>query len=275
MRSNSWIFKVLIIPLSTIAESQMLEEAQRIVEAAQSKGLILRILGASAIRLHTPQFVDFHEKTDRRISDIDFASYKKFSKDLMSHVTGMGYAIDEHLYAIHGMKRHRYYGKVNNLMIDIFFDRLEMCHDIDFKGRLELDYPTITVADLLLEKLQIVDLGGKDMVDVTMLFAGHSVEEGNEKDCINGRYISTIMGKDWGFYYTVTTNLNRISESLPRLSHMADDTRGVVQSRIKDLQQMIEAEPKSSGWKLRARVGPRKKWYRRSRQLFRSARATS
>ena len=238
------------------------------MEAAQSKGIVLRTLGASAIRIHTPDFAYLHEKANRRISDLDFASYKKFAKELIGHISGLGYEIDNRLYAIHGLTRQRYFAKKTGLMVDVFFDKLMMCHDVDFTGRLELDSPTITVTDLLLEKLQIVGLGGKDLVDVIMLLAGHPVEKGNEKDCINCEYISRIMGKDWGFYYTVTTNLKKTSEALPQFSYVTEDIKTRIQSRITDLLTAIEDEPKSTGWKLRARVGPKKQWYREVDSFF-------
>jgi hypothetical protein len=37
--------------------------------------------------------------------------------------------------------------------------------------------------------------------------------------------------------------------------------RTTVDERIKALEQAIEEEPKSAKWKLRARIGPRKRWY--------------
>jgi len=49
--------------------------------------------------------------------------------------------------------------------VDVFFDKLLVAnHPIDFKGRLELDYPTITVTDMLLEKFRY----GKPSVQKTL-----------------------------------------------------------------------------------------------------------
>jgi len=42
-----------------------------------------------------------------------------------------------------------------------------------------------------------------------------------------------------------------------------------VRTRIHALQQRIEAEPKTLGWKARARIGERLKWYRDVEELAR------
>jgi hypothetical protein len=42
---------------------------------------------------------------------------------------------------------------------------------------------------------------------------------------------------------------------------LSDDERSIITSRIDELLARIEAEPKSRGWKLRSRIGPKKRWY--------------
>ena len=50
-------------------------------------------------------------------------------------------------------------------------------------------------------------------------------------------------------------------------SHDLDDhgldseARRVIAERLDELWRRIEAEPKSSGWRLRSRVGDRMKWF--------------
>jgi hypothetical protein len=145
--------------------------------------------------------------------------------------------------------------------VDIFFDKLNMCHVVSWeKGRLELDKPTISLADLMLEKLQIVQINEKDVKDVMMLLREHAIGA-DDHEVVNGAYISKIMAKDWGFYYTSTTNLNKIKSLLGEYDALSPDARDIIAARIDELLLMIEKEPKSLGWKLRARVGTKKQWY--------------
>ena len=130
-----------------------------------------------------------------------------------------------------------------------------MNHVIDFKGRLEVDYPTIPLADLLLEKLQIVHINEKDIKDSILLLLEHDVGEG-DKETINMKRITKIMAEDWGFYYTSTTNLKKIGTFLPKYTNLTDEQRLAITSKIEKLLQGIENEPKKLGWKVRARVGP-------------------
>jgi hypothetical protein len=135
-----------------------------------------------------------------------------------------------------------------------------MNHQIDFKGRLEVDFPTIPLAELLLEKVQIVHINEKDIKDAMVLFLEHDVGEG-DKEIINLPRIAKIMSEDWGFYHTTTMNLNKIKSFLPKYEVLTEEQRNIVTSRIDRLLQAIENSSKSFRWKMRARVGPSKKWY--------------
>jgi hypothetical protein len=91
--------------------------------------------------------------------------------------------------------------------------------------------------------------------------AGHDVGS-QERDCIDGTYIAKIMAKDWGFCWTTTVNLKRTSDALPNLSYVKEDVRTIIDSRIMRLLGIIDQAPKSAAWKMRAKIGTRKKWYR-------------
>jgi hypothetical protein len=136
-----------------------------------------------------------------------------------------------------------------------------MCHDIDFKGRLELDHPTIPLAEMLLEKLQIVQINEKDVKDVIILLREHEIGDKDE-ETINAKYIAKLLADDWGFYYTVTTNLNKIKNLLDDYNELVENDKKLVESRIDNLLNIVEQKPKSLGWKMRAKIGTKKQWYR-------------
>ena len=251
--------------------SVFIKEAKRIVEEAEEAGILLRIMGAIAIHVHSSKFADLHHKLERlgemMFSDIDFMSIRESRKRVPSFFQERGYIPDKAVMAIFGQKRHIYYG-TEIPMIDVFFDKLEMCHTIDFRGRLELDSPTISLADLLLEKMQIVKINPKDVKDTIVLLREHDTGEDND-ETVNCRHIAKLLSKDWGFYYTVTTNLKEIKERLPTLEALSEEDILDVGSKIDKILEAIEREPKSLGWKMRAKIGTKKKWYQEVEEVAR------
>ena len=112
----------------------------------------------------------------------------------------------------------------------------------------------------MLEKLQIVKINEKDIKDLIVLILEHEIGE-NGKETVNAKHIAKILAKDWGFYYTVTTNLNKVESFLQKYEVLTQENKEVISTRIKKLLKYIEDEPKPLKWKLRAKIGPAAKWY--------------
>ncbi|MFX1561305.1 MAG: hypothetical protein ACFFBL_12015, partial [Promethearchaeota archaeon] len=142
-----------------------------------------------------------------------------------------------------------------------FLDRLEMCHKIEYKKRLEIDSPTVPLAELLLQKMQIVKISEKDIIDTTMLLLAHDLGE-SDADTINAKHIADILSKEWGFYYTVTTNLKKVASLMREFDVLEEKDKDIVGNRIDKLLKILDDKPKSRSWKMRARVGTSKKWYK-------------
>jgi len=171
---------------------------------------------------------------------------------------------------VYGANRVILENNTNHLKVDIFYDKLEFCHTIDFakNHRLEVDYPTISVSDLLLEKMQIVNITEKDIIDTSILLLEHEI--GNaDKDVVNLDYLTKILSQDWGFYYTVTRNLVKVKESLLSNQKIPQTDRTTAAARIDTIVNVMEKSPKSSGWKIRAKVGPSRKWYKDVEEVIR------
>jgi hypothetical protein len=158
-----------------------------------------------------------------------------------------------------GRHRQIFNDKEGNKAIDVFLGKLEMCHVIDYANRLELDSPTVPLADLLLQKLQIVQTNEKDIQDTTILLREHDLGS-SDNEMINSDYVAKLLSNEWGFYYTVTQNLPKIKEFMNKYP-LTDEDKKVVSERIDKLSSTIESAPKTFQWKLRAKVGPAKKWY--------------
>jgi len=240
--------------------ADFVEEATRIVSLAKDRGLILRLLGAVAVRIHCPEHASLHKSLGREFSDLDLVGYLSQGSKFSKFFEEIGYE-RRLLRPSYGKEmRQIYVDNVNNRVVDIFLDKLMMCHTIDFRKRLEVDYPTVPLAELLLTKLQIVKFTEKDLKDVVVLLREHEVGESDD-EMINLKIISKNMANDWGFYYTATTNLKKILELLPTINELKEADRKDVAAKIDKILDSIEKEPKSFKWKMRAKIGTKKKWY--------------
>jgi hypothetical protein len=233
--------------------------ALELVNSARDRGIPLRILGSLAYRIHCPANIELFEAMKRDLTDIDFATRGDQRKNVRDFLTGRGYVIDKDVLVTTEGKRYAFTEPANGLNIDVFFDELFFCHAIPLKNRLDLDYPTITPTDLLLEKMQIVEINAKDVKDSLVLLLEHGIAP-NAPDSIDAGYVAKLLAADWGFYHTFTTNLGRLDGEMVKAGFTAE-AAGTVRGRIAELTRAIEEAPKGTGWKLRARVGTRVKWY--------------
>jgi hypothetical protein len=248
-----------------MAEIDFIEEAKKIAATAQAAGITLRVLGATAFRIHCPGYEAVHVAMERTLSDVDFAAYGKEEEKIERFFeNGLHFRSERQQAALTPglfVGRHIYQDPQTGLHVDIFIDQLNMCHVVDFHNRLHVDSPTIPLAELTLEKLQIVRLNEKDVKDMLMLFAAHPVGD-QDGETINGKFIAEIMSKDWGFYYTTTLNLEKIRSGLPRYQHLfKPQDVNHIQERITTLLGLIEQAPKSLKWKVRAAIGTKMQWY--------------
>jgi hypothetical protein len=232
-----------------------------LIRAAEEEGVRLRLLGSLAFRFHCPGHVDYLDAMERELTDIDFAASSKNRKELRKFFDGLGYLEDRDVLVTMEGARYSYKNPENDIGVDIFFDRLDFCHPVELGDRLALDSPTISLADLVLEKVQIVEINEKDIKDLIVCFLEHDVGAG-DPERIDIDYIAGIFSKDWGFYHTATMNLEKVKAFLSKYGVLADDQRKLVQARIDALLDHIKAAPKSMRWKARARVGTKVRWYK-------------
>jgi hypothetical protein len=241
---------------------EFVDEGLRLVRDAEAKGLHLRILGSIAYRIQCPNNIHLFEQMARALTDVDFGGYKRENAKLREFFLAQGYVPDDGVYHLSEGSRHIYVHPETKLNIDVFADELYFCHRVPFIGRLEIDSPTISTTDLLLEKMQIVEINLKDFKDTLVLLLEHPL--GSPSDSIRHidlSYIVDIMSKDWGFYYTLTTNLKRVPDYIKEFPAINDEQAATIRGRIDDILKAIEDAPKSFAWKMRSKIGTRKLWY--------------
>ena len=230
---------------------------QTILDSAKADNIKLRLIGSIAVRMHSESARA--QVIPRALTDIDLVGYSKQYEQIIALFQKLGYTGDEDFNALHGSERLFFSGK-DGLRIDVFLDVLSMSHKLDLRGRLELDYPTVPLTDLLMTKLQIAELNEKDVKDMICLLHDHELADSDALEKINSRYVADLCAEDWGIYKTFTINLNRILIYLDKLGE--NEMRDHTKKQCESLLQKIEAAPKSMKWKMRARVGEKKRWYR-------------
>jgi hypothetical protein len=234
------------------------DEAKRIIEVAQQRKITLRLFGGVSFYFRCPSAK--HRSLQRNYVDIDFMGHSKQSKDIKQLFTDLGYAPRDRFNAMQGYRRLIFNDIGHQRRVDIFLDVFEMCHKFNFKDRLEIDQYTISLADMLATKLQIVEINQKDLKDIVSMFVDHDVGTSDAPEVINGAYLAKLCGSEWGVYKTFGMNLDRVLGVINEIG-LEDDEKKIATERVIRLKKMIEDAPKSMGWKMRARMGERVQWY--------------
>jgi hypothetical protein len=236
------------------------DEALRVVEAGEGKGVTLRVIGALAFHHHCPEFAFIQAKLNRVYTDIDFAGYGKQSREIRGLFVSLGYDEDVEINAFHAEGgRLVFNNPQSHIHVDVFMDRLDFCHTIPWKGRLEVDSPTIPLAELLLEKMQIVKINEKDIIDTIMLLREHRIDA-NDENRINSAHIAKLCAAEWGLWRTTSMNLEKVRDYLPHVDLEEADT-AVVAQRVAELLSAMDDYPKGTKWRMRAKVGDKVRWY--------------
>jgi hypothetical protein len=243
---------------STSAAPEILEsEAERVLTEAQNQGLILRLIGTLAVKKHSPTANQpGFSKTPK---DLDLVSYSKLRKKIEKLLTELSYVPYERFNFVHGSRRLIFHHPEAGFQVDVFLDIIEMCHTIDFRNRLELDQPTVPLADLLASKLQIIQLTEKDVTDMIALIRDHELSNDDmDRERINVKHLARMVAGDWGVYKTFTMNLEKLNGHVS--DYLPDDAESIRQ-RIRTISDTFEREPKTGKWRLRAKVGEKVQWY--------------
>jgi hypothetical protein len=236
------------------------QEAVRIVNEASAEGLTLRLLGSLAFNIHCPRYHNLQKDLGRAYTDIDFAGYKKQASKFSKFLAKMGYREDLEVNTLFAGERMIYNNPSSGLHVDIFFDKLNFCHEISWLDRLEVDQPTIPLAEMILEKMQIVKINEKDVIDTLMLLLEHPLGD-TDQETINIAHISKLCARDWGLWRTISMNLEKVKLLSQGYDQLSAEEKNMLASKVDNALSRMEAEPKSMGWKVRSKIGDRVKWY--------------
>jgi hypothetical protein len=230
-------------------------EGRRMMGLAGEDGVPIRLLGGVAIGLRAPG--ELAPAFRRTYADLDFVTTKKGVGATTDLFRGEGYEPHVAFNALHGGDRLLFFDDPHERQVDVFVGAFSMCHRIPLDGRIEVDPVSIPLAELLLTKLQVVQLNEKDVRDSLALLHDHPVGD-EDGETLNGARVAQLCGADWGLWRTITQNL-LACRSFADTYDVPD--RPTLDGRLDELLGRIEAEPKSRAWKMRAKIGDRKRWY--------------
>jgi hypothetical protein len=242
-------------PEPTLAEPT--DEGLRLVVAAVAHGIVLRLVGGVGIWARCPSA--HRPPLARRYNDIDVVTRSGSTAAVTAFFVGQGYEPNRMFNALRGAQRLMYADPARERVVDVLVDRFVMCHRLDLRDRLALDARTLPLADLLLTKLQVVELNEKDVTDLLALLADHDLD-GEDGDAIGTARILAVTADDWGFEHTIRRTLLRVRDAAVAYD-LDGSTTARIQARIDRLVELLDRAPKTRRWRMRARLGERVRWF--------------
>jgi hypothetical protein len=249
---------------------EFLELAENLVDMGSEQGMTLRLLGSLAVIHHIQDRDKLLNLIDRvPTRDIDFMGYSKEQTQADRMFINLGYEVDPSVaYSLeYGIQRLIYHHKEQEIMAEIFLDQLRMSHTLDFRGRLELDHPTISLIDLLLSKLQIQEITEKDIKDIIVLLSEHDLGS-DSRESVDLSHLLSVTSDDWGFYYTAKTNLDIVKQWLGKVDVIESSMSQDIEAKLNEIEKRMIEAPKSLRWNLRSIIGTRMKWYDRVGDVY-------
>lgn len=231
-------------------------EARRVAGAVAAGGLDLRFAGGLGVALSCPSALA--APLAREYEDLDLAGRRRDHRRIVSLLAELGYVEDREFNALQSDRRLLVHDLVNGRQLDVFLDEVELCHRIDLRPRVGIPGATLSPADLLLMKLQVVETTRKDLTDILAILIDHPlVPEGGAG--IDLGYLSGLVAHDWGLWRTSTMVAERAAQFAAELQGFAH--AALVAERVTSLVAAFSSAPKSAKWRLRARIGDRARWY--------------
>ena len=244
-------------------EQDVIAEAWRLAEAAQAEGVAVRAMGGVAVKMHASESMPI--SLVRSYRDIDLVSGRKAGRETAKLLADLGYTANERFNAMQGSSRLVFYDREHGRQVDVFVGEFRMCHAIPVAERLDVDPHTIPLAELLLTKLQIVQLNEKDLLDIWALVLEHDITA-DDHDAINGDRVAELLAADWGLWRTSRQSIEHARNAV-RGSMLAATDQMLIDARLERLWERVEAEPKGLRWRGRAKVGDRSQWYEEPEEI--------
>jgi hypothetical protein len=131
-----------------LQERRFMDLLDDLVARAGRHKATIRVIGSLAFREKCPDYKYIEYDAGRYLTDIDFVTYSRDIAGVQDMFEEIGWEENMNVLRLFGDKRRIFYHPNLPLHSDVFLDKLRFCHEIDFRGRLELDSPTVPLVDL-------------------------------------------------------------------------------------------------------------------------------
>jgi len=236
------------------------DDCECIMNHARQLKTNLKLLGGWAIHYTSPLPDNINLILSRKPNDIDIIGLRKDKNQIYQVLKSCGYEPDDKFNAFNGDYRLLFHK--GDILLDVFLNEFSMCQDIDMTDRLVNDHFTISVDDLLLTKIQIIEINEKDLKDILRLVAANNVNpDGYNYNDINLSFVEKMTGENYGFYRSYLQNMRKAKEYLQTLE-MEEEEKNKISAKIQKIIDATENSKKSLKWKMRARIGDSVPWYK-------------
>jgi hypothetical protein len=232
-----------------------------IVKEAERNDACVRLLGGVAVAMLCADALNAEPSLRRTPNDIDLAGYSRQSSTIERTLISFGFEPAKEFNFLNAGRRLIYFRRRDRVKIDVFLDEFRMCHRLSWKGRLELMPFTLSLTDLLLTKLQVVEFAMRDVLDIyaILLQAGGGSAKHLPGEVLDIDRVVEICSRNWAWYKTIISNLAVVASHTSDALQEASSERAMIP--LVKLTAAIQGSRKSLGWKIRALIGERLRWY--------------
>jgi len=235
------------------------DEARLIVTSARERKVIVRTMGETAIRMRCPASRELLPAQPGADLMLELCAHGNQNRQVAELLESTGFVPNRRFNTLYGSERMRFAHPDTKLFVEIFFDRLVSYHTLDFGPRMHVDEFTLPLADLLLAQLLNVEAGEQDFRCILVLLQDHDLGGPGQLEAIDTTVFIELCSDDWGWYKTVTMNLEKCMDAAPSI--LKAGKTETFDRRAARLRQMLEEAPKSLRWQMRSRIGESRRWY--------------
>lgn len=248
-------------PSAPIVESAAfaeLEDAWRqIVGETEKSKTILRVMNALAIWSSCPNARALLLPPDKK--QLAFAARSAQRESIRRALERVGYQTNQSPDEFFASPRLYFTNFARGIFAEIHLDKFAMYHQFDLAPFLAQDGATLAETALALSRLQLVEMPEAGLRELNALLLEHDTSPRGEPGKIDLSAIARLCTDDWGWYKTVTMNLQRVMAFAVKT--ITSDDKITVVERAERIHQAVEQAPKGIRWQTRARVGDSMRWY--------------
>jgi hypothetical protein len=231
----------------TPSRETLIAEAIEICTICRTDGVEVRAFGGVAAAIVGEGWFRKYPERKRSLKDIDLIGRRKDLNRFRRTMQERDYRETRRI-AIETEGDRALFGK-DAVAVDFVSDALRFAQTLPVKDRLAKSFPTLSVSDLLLEKLQIADPQLPQLIDFfAILFSP-------KRSSIEADYIGRILGSNWGYWHSTNLFLEK-ARSVAKTEHFTDEIPLLV-----EFKGLVDSVPKTLAWKFRSWFGEHLPWH--------------